>query len=450
MTISGTLAAWAHGLKLSDVPDDVRHIAKRCVIDTIGVIIAGAATGPGRKALSLAEDLYAAGPCAVPGTRAQLSPAGAALAAGTQAHALDFDDTSYTGIMHGSAVSLPAVLGLGQRFGRSGEAVLEDFIAAVETTYAVAMMCSTRQYYDGWWTSATFGVPGAAAGAGRAANLSEGEINQAIGIATVQASGMKAMFGTDTKPFLAGRAAALAAESALAVHHGLTGPVVAFEEHRGYLKLINHGEADLSELERLGKTWRLREPGILFKPFPICSAGHAGAELAGRLAEENGLKPEDIASVVCHVPEVVEVSLVYDDPQTPQQAQFSMPFAVACMLVNGTIAPEHISEGTLKDPVLATLMTKVSMERDEALAADPSTPEGARVSVTTTDGQQFSGILAEPTGMPGNPLSDDALGAKFLKCCAFAGVPAGWAEGLLERLWAIEDQPTLSGLFDAR
>ncbi|MEM1199881.1 MAG: MmgE/PrpD family protein [Pseudomonadota bacterium] len=446
MTISGRIAAWAHGLTLSDVPADVRHIAKRCVIDTIGVIIAGAATEPGRKALALAGDVYAGGPCAVPGTGAKLSPAGAALAAGTQAHALDFDDTSYTGIMHGSAVSLPAVLGLAQKSGRSGEEFLCDFIAAVEATYAVAMMCSTRQYYDGWWTSATFGVPGAAAGAGRACGLSEAQINQAIGIATVQASGMKAMFGTDTKPFLAGRAAALAAESALAVHHGLTGPVVAFEEHRGYLKLINHGEADLTELDQLGSTWRLKEPGILFKPYPICSAGHAGAELAGRLAEENGLKPGEIASVVCHVPEVVEVSLVYDDPQTPQQAQFSMPFAVACVLVNGTIAPEHISEATLKDPVIAAQMAKVSMERDEALAADPSTPEGARVVVTTTDGQEFSGILAEPTGMPGNPLSDEALGAKFLSCCAFAGMPDEWAKELLERLWEIEGQASIADL----
>lgn len=447
MTVSGKIAAWAAGLRLADVPEDVRHIAKRCVIDTVGVIIAGSATGPGRKALALAEDLYAAGPCQVPGTGAKLSPAGAALAAGTAAHALDFDDTSYTGIMHGSAVSLPAVLALAQRSGRSGADFLTDFIAAVEATYALAMMCSTRQYYDGWWTSATFGVPGATSGTARALGLREAEIDQAIGIATVQASGMKAMFGTDTKPFLAGRAAALSVESAAAVVHGLTGPVVGFEEHRGYLKLINHGEADLGALEKLGKIWRLKEPGILFKPFPVCSAAHAGAELAGRLVAEHGLTPAQISAVVCHVPEVVEVSLVYDAPETPQQAQFSMPFAVASMLVHGTIAPQHISNKTLNDPALQAEMAKVSMRRDDALSANPAAPEGARVEIETSDGLTVSGVLEEPTGMPGNPLSDAQLGEKFLACCAFAGCDAGWADTLLETLWAVEDHSALADLF---
>lgn len=447
MTISGKIAAWAGALRLEDVPEDVRHIAKRCVIDTLGVIVAGAATDPGRKSLELAKDLYAPGPCQVPGTSALLSPAGAALASGTAAHALDFDDTSYTGIMHGSAVSLPAVLASAQRNGRSGDAFLTDFIAAAEATYAIAMMCSTRQYYDGWWSSATFGIPGATAGTGRAFGLGADQISQAIGIATVQASGMKSMFGTDTKPFLAGRAAALSVESAAAVHHGLTGPVVAFEEHRGYLKLINHGEADLTELDRLGSTWRLEEPGILFKPFPICSAAHAGAELAGKLVAEYGLSPADITAVTCHVPEVVVVSLVYDDPQTPQQAQFSMPFAVACMLVNGAVAPEHLTAAVVSDPAMRDQMAKVTMQRDDALAANPAAPEGARVVIETKDGRSVSGVLEEPTGMPGNPLSDEQINAKFLACGDHAGLEAGWGEGLLETLWAVEEQSSLAGLF---
>ncbi|MEM7429787.1 MAG: MmgE/PrpD family protein, partial [Pseudomonadota bacterium] len=82
MTISDRIAAWASALRPGDVPDDVRHIAKRCLVDTIGVIVAGANTAPGRRALATAQDLYAAGPCVVPGTGVGLSPTGAALAAG--------------------------------------------------------------------------------------------------------------------------------------------------------------------------------------------------------------------------------------------------------------------------------------------------------------------------------------------------------------------------------
>ncbi|MEM7428841.1 MAG: MmgE/PrpD family protein, partial [Pseudomonadota bacterium] len=414
-----------------------------------GVIVAGANTAPGRRALATAQDLYAAGPCVVPGTGVGLSPTGAALAAGTAAHALDFDDTSYTGIMHGSAVSLPAVLGVAQRAGRSGAEFLTDFIVAVEATYAIAMMCSTRQYYDGWWTSGSFGMPGAAAGAGRACGLEVSRISEAIGVAAIQTSGMKAMFGTDTKPFLAGRSAAVAAEAAIAVSHGLTGPRVGFEESRGYLNLLNQGEADLAELDKLGTVWRLQDPGILFKPYPICSAGHAGAELAGKLAVENGLNVENIASVTCHVPEVVDVSLVYSEPKKPQEAQFSMQFAVACRLFAESIRPEHLNQEFLENPKLRDIMSRVAMVRDDAVSASPATPEGARVTIETADGQTFSDILEEPTGMPGNPLDDEALAAKYLDCCSFGGYGAGQAERLLDGLWNIERCPNVRDLIAA-
>ena len=84
---------------------------------------------------------------------------------------------------------------------------------------------------------------------------------------------------------------------------------------------------------------------------------------------------------------------------------------------------------------------------DDALSANAAAPEGARVVLETTDGRSFSGVLEEPTGMPGNPLSDEQLGAKFLACCDFAEAERAWAEQLLETLWAIENQPELTGLF---
>ncbi len=438
MTISDQIADWAAGLGLQDVPDDVRHTAKRCLVDTFGVIIAGSATAPGKRALATAQDLYAAGPCMVPGTDVGLSPAGAALVSGTAAHALDFDDTSYTGIMHGSAVSLPAVLGVAQKEERSGEEFLTDFIVAVEATYMIAMMCSTRQYYDGWWTSGSFGMPGATAGAARACGLDASRISEAIGVATIQTSGMKAMFGTDTKPFLAGRSAAVAVEAATAVRHGLTGPRVGFEESRGYINLLNHGEADRREVDNLGNLWRLKQPGILFKQFPICSAAHAGAELAGRLVQENNLSADQVATVRCDVAEVVDISLVYNDPQTPQESQFSMPFAVGCMLCHGGVRPEHIDLKVLNEPELRREMAKVSMHRDDSLAANPSTPEGARVTIETTGGRSFTDILEEPTGMPGAPLSDEQLADKYRACCAFGGFDDVRAEELLAAVWSIE------------
>ena len=94
-----------------------------------------------------------------------------------------------------------------------------------------------------------------------------------------------------------------------------------------------------------------------------------------------------------------------------------------------------------------TEMAKVAMRRDDSLSGNPAAPEGARVTITTKDGRAFSGLLAEPTGMPGNPMSDAQLEKKFLYCCTFGGAPDGWAGALLAKLWDIEQLPALRALF---
>ena len=78
--------------------------------------------------------------------------------------------------------------------------------------------------------------------------------------------------------------------------------------------------------------------------------------------------------------------------------------------------------------------------------AQPRLPEGARVVIETSDGRTVSGVLEEPTGMPGNPLSDEQIDGKFMACCAFAGLEDARARERLERLWAIEEQGVLTGL----
>ena len=434
------IASFGAGLDLDAVPGEVRDAAKRCIVDLVGVAIAAIPQPLSRRMLDHARGTYASGAAQVLGSPVRLSPVGAALVNGTSGHALDFDDTSYTGIMHGSTVVLPAALAATEESAGDGRRFLEAFVVGSEVTYAVALMCTTAHYFKGWWSTATCGAFGAAAAAAKALGLSVEQTTSALALAGAQACGPKVAFGTDVKPFLAGRAAAIGVEAALLAGRGLVGPPAILEDPQGFLRLLNDGRAEPDAIDDLGRVWRLVAPGIFFKQYPVCSAAHAAAELTQRLLEDNRLTGEAVRKVICEVPPTVAISLVHERPRTPQEAQFSLPFAVGAMLARGKLDIDCLTGDTLSDRSMGEAMGKVEMRRVEALHRE-ETPECARVTLQMYDGTDVSGYLGEPMGMPGNPMSDERLRDKFLRCAAAGGLDRSEARALLRHLDRIESAP---------
>ena len=437
------VAKWSHTLTLDEIPGDVRKTAKRCIVDLIGVSIAGAKRKQSRRIADYARQAYASGPSTVMGDSTRLFPVGAALVNGTVGHLLDFDDTSYTGIMHGSTTAFPAALAAAEYSGADGRRLLEAFVAGSEVTYAIAELCGHGHYHKGWWSTATFGTIGAAAAAANAMRLSERRTACALSLSSLQSGAQKAAFGTDAKPYLAGQAAAAGVESALLASAGLSAPRSALEGRNGFIQVLNDGVADYRGIGELGKRWRLVDPGIFFKRYPVCSAAHAATEVTQRLMDQHGLKAESIRQVVCEVPPLVATSLVYDIPRDLQEAQFSMPFAVGTMLARGQLGVEDLTREALSDPRVQSCMSKVEMRRVDSLEDDEA-PEGARVALTIDDGGEVADYLGVPTGMPGNPMSDDQLRDKFLGCAAVGGLEPDRAMALLKYLKNIESAVDLS------
>ena len=439
-TLAEQIAAWSSALDLGAMPGEVIHAAKRCIVDVVGVSLAAAPRPLMQRIVEHARGVYAPGAAGALGYPDRFSPAGAALVNGTAGHALDFDDTSYTGIMHGSTVVLPAALAATQEMGGDGRRLLEAFIAGSEVAYAVALLCTTRHYFRGWWSTATFGVFGAAAAAARALGLSAAQTATALALAGTQAAGQKIAFGTDAKPFIAGRTAAVGVEAALLASRGLGGPPAVLEGKRGFIDLFNDGHIDTGTIDALGTRWRLVHPGIFFKQYPVCSGAHAAVELTQRLLQENGLSGASVHKVICEVTPVVAMSLVYDRPATLQEAQFSMPFAVGAMLARGELGIGSLTGETLSDSRVRDAMDKVEMRRVDSLHTDAA-PEGARVTLITAEGNKIQEYLGQPTGMPGNPLTDERLHEKFLRCAETGGIDDLRARDLLAHLEELEKAP---------
>ncbi|MCZ6797378.1 MAG: MmgE/PrpD family protein [Gammaproteobacteria bacterium] len=442
LSIIDRLANFVCGLDLDRVPPAVVDEAKRCVLDTLGVIVAGQKTQVGRVTMEHSRQAYRDGDSHILGTGTSLHPMGAALVNAASGHAYDFDDTSYTGIMHGSVVVLPAALAMAEHRGAGGRILLEAFIIGVEVEYAIAEWCTTHLYYKGWWTSGVYGPLGAAAAASRVLGLDSPATANAMSIAISRSSGMKVSFGSDAKPLGIGVAACIGTESALLAAAGITGPNNVFEGKNGFLSLFNDDQHATDTGLQLGEQWRLTDPGILFKSFPVCSAAQAGAELTAKLLERHHLDSSEIVGVVCEVPPLVTISLVYSNPESIRQAQFSMQFAIGCILAHGDIKLDHLTEEVLTDPELQLQMEKVTMQVPDYLANDDTVhqrcPEGAGVTITTRSSEQFSDFLDRPTGMPGNPVSTPVLVEKFRDCLMHGGKSNGLAISIADEILEID------------
>ena len=228
--LSQQFGVWTETLSRDQIPDGVRHIARRCLIDTIAVSVAGSAMPVSRTMREHVLAHYGTGKCALIGERSRSSPLGAAFTNGVAAHALDYDDTSYAGVVHGSAIVLPAVLAASEHRNISGAEFLTAFIAGSEVVYALGLTLSDNHYLKGWWATSTLGAIGAAAGAAKALGLGQKKTTSAIALAAIQANGMCALFGSDAKPAIAGQAARLGLEAALLSDKGISAPPRVFED----------------------------------------------------------------------------------------------------------------------------------------------------------------------------------------------------------------------------
>lgn len=441
---------WVAGVRRTDVPEPVAAVAVDCLVDTLGVALAGTGEVAARSAAAEACDTYAAGPSRLL-AGGRLCTEGAVFANVAAAHALDFDDNSYAGFVHGSAVVVPTALATVEAAGGTGRDLLTAVIAGAEAQYALAEAVGNRVYHDGWWTTALFGIVGAAATAAKALSLDGRSTADAIAFALCGSGGLRACFGTGAKPLLAAQAAANGVRAARLAARGLTVPHGVVEDSRGFARLVAADRFDPAALDVLGRRWRLLDPGIDTKLYPVCLSSHAAIDAVRDLMAERGLVAADLRAVHCRVPSVVAANLTYHQPATAAEARFSLPFAVACAMLYGTLTLDHLEDPVLAAPRLRDALVRVTMQADPDWNADPdrarTAPEGAEVTVETITGRRFTRFCASARGSVARPLSAAERAAKFRTCAARIVGPEE-AEQLHRKLRMIEAEEDPFRLFD--
>jgi len=418
MSFSRLLADFVLSDYCFSVPEQVRVLARHSIIDCLGCILAGSK----EKSSGIISDyVYSPGEngaSTVIGRNFKTNPYNAAMANGFSGHILDYDDMSAALMGHPSTVVLPAVLAVGEQEGISGQKALEAFIIGTEAACAVGKAVQPGHYKNGWHPTSTVGIFGATAAAGRILNLSRDELVNAFGIAASESSGLRQNFGTLTKPFHAGRAAAKGILAASLAKKGLTSAKQIFEGEAGFFNTMC-GSANISMPEKLGQQSAFISPGISIKPYPSCAATHNGIDAALHLAGQYNIKPGDIKSIDCGVMPIAKDILIYPRPSTGLEAKFSMNFCVALAIAEREVGLRQFSDQKTRDSLIKSLGDKMNFFVHPELAK-----LGYRgtlsviLKITTENNDQFTHRVDYTRGDPENPLTENEIIDKYVECAS--------------------------------
>ncbi|QEU06794.1 MmgE/PrpD family protein [Paracoccus yeei] len=445
MSLSRELAKRVVALDPARFDPEAVKWARNAIADMIGCTLLGAPTET--TGASLMPGIYGPGPCLLLGRKERLGMLDAAFVNGTAGHALDYDDTSKSLSGHPTVIIIPGLLALAEATGASGKDLTDAYIIGVEAATRFARGVNFQHYEKGWHPTATLGIFGAAVAASVMLKSDEAQIADAISISASLASGIKANFGTSTKPLHAGIAARNGLFAALMAARGVNGSPVALEHPQGFLEVFNG--AGNYDADRMLVNWAepldLLAPGISIKKYPCVYSVHGAIDAAIQL--HDGPLPDSsaVADVLVRMHPRRLLPHVRNPATSALNAKFSLPYSVSRGLVNGAVLLDHFEDAALHDPEVTRVMGLIRMEPHD----DDANDYGAEVVVTLKDGTVLRQSVAAPLGRgPETPLPQDMLEAKFTDCARRTLTDDGAAQvfALLMRLDAL---PRATALTDA-
>ena len=378
--------------------------AKDLILDLICVAAAGSQTPLSAKITDHAVNHFGAGKAGVPilfdGRMA--SPVGAALAGGMMIDSVDAHDGYKLCKGHVGCALLPSVLALAQATNlEDGAEFLHRIVLGYEigSRAGVALHASVADYHtSGAWMAVTCAALGA-----RALGMDVQTMREAIGIAEYHGPRSQMMRAIDHPTMVkdgSGWGAMAGTSAVFLAQDGFTGaPAITIEGDD-----VAHHWADL------GERWLVNEQYI--KPYPVCRWAQAPVEAARSLIEKHNLTSNDIEYVECDSFHEA-IRLATSAPETTEQAQYSLPFPVAAMIVKGKLGPEEINGESLKDPEILRLST--GMKLDEQVAYNEKFPANRIASVIfgLRDGTRLESGPFEARGDPEEPFSSAEMREKF-------------------------------------
>jgi len=435
-------------LRHAALPHEVRHYARRHLLDTVGVMIAGAGGEVATRAEAVLAAVRPAGGIPVPGRARRADLIDAAFLGGTAAHGIELDDGFRQGSVHPGCVVVPAVLALGYDRHADGRALMEAIVAGYEAVIAIGRACHPDLRQRGFHPTAAVGVFGSAAAAGKLRGLSADALANALGLAASSAAGLFAFVngGGDIKRLHAGHAAREGLQAALLAEQGVEGPPDVIEARDGFMQAFAFARADKARAVMLPPSVPFGITDCYIKPYPCCRHIQPAVEALIGLLNDETIANDEVQRI-----EVATYRIAAEHAETGwddfASAQLSFPYLMGLALRFRAVEFEHFSEQTRRDPAFAAIARKLSVTAPPDVDRLYPQLRPARVTVTTARGS-FTRQADEALGSRIVPLDDAGLTAKFFDLVGPV-LGAARAKDLGERLWWLDEIGDVAPLVEA-
>lgn len=441
MSVTDALAGYISKRKFEDLSEEEVRVAKHCLLDYLGVAIAGKDEP---LVCILKEQILEEGglpQASLLGEERKVTTSQAALINGSAAHAHDYDDVHLSMSGHPTVPVAPAVLALAEKEAKSGQDLIRAFVTGLDTECILGRYVGASHYAQGFHATGTLGCFGAAAACSNLMQLNTSETACALGISATQAAGLKSMFGTMCKPFHAGKAAANGLLAARLAAGGFTSHDRSLEVEQGFGSTHSSTISE-SEFEKALENGN-HIPLTLFKYHAACYLTQSAMEGAKFLVKENRIEPEQVQEITLGVDKGHFSVCNIQQPKTGLEAKFSLRFTAA-MILHGldTTNINDFNDSIVFDPALLETRDKVKVEPYESPDRD------TQIRIKLKDGRTLETHWNVAVPEKNLDLQWGKLTHKFAKL-AVPVIGSENANAVINILDQLERQNSLENLFAA-
>jgi 2-methylcitrate dehydratase PrpD len=375
------------------LPSEVQQKARQALLDVLGATISGTLTPVSKIAAGYAETAFRGEEATILLHGARATAAGAAFANGYAANGIDIDDCAKYTRGHPGAQLFPTALAVSEKVGASGKEMLTAMAVGYEIAHRTARCW--HDHHEVYQACGSWGSVACAAVAVKLMGLEKETIKHALGIAEYHAPNLPMMRDIDDPAMVKhgiGWGAMNGIVAAELAQRGFTGipSLLGFDKYHDWVAT-------------LGSEYIMAE-GLWFKRWSCCAWGHPACLAALKVVEENDVKVDEITHLKVQVfHEGRRLSQRY--PESTEEAQFSIKWPLATVLLDGRIGPDQVLEHRFEDERVKTLVEKIEIVEDAEInrmyqlswkgVDSPDARFASRVEITLDDGRVLDSGLAD-------------------------------------------------------
>jgi len=412
-TVREQFAKFIISTRYDEFTQGVVHQAKRCILDFLGVALAGSSMGIVPLITEVICGMGGRDEATIIGDGRKIPALHASLLNGVRGHPLDMDDGHRYANAHPGVAIIPAALAVGEKKDLTGRKLIESIVVGYEIMIRIATAINPSHLQRGFHTTGTVGPFGAAAACSKLLELSKKEVENALSIAGLQGAGLLEALtsGQMMKSLHPGKAAQAGVLSSLLAQKGAEGPELIFEGEKGFFRAFSDG-GDINNLTAdLGSNFEIEN--TYFKMYAACRHVHPALDALKAIMDAHEIDLDEIKHI-----DVSTYSVAYRltgqkrVAETELAAKFSLPVSVGLMLVYGKAGADQYSLEHIRNPLVQNIADKVTIQVDEA--RDEVYPKKRSSSVSVRTGQEtYTHEVDIAKGEPENPWSDEELKDKF-------------------------------------